>query len=346
MGDDDTHAPEPGGPLSRTAPSREVDLTFGPVPSRRLGSSLGVNPIPPKHCSYACVYCQLGRTPRMTITRQPFHDPAAVADAVGRALDGCRQRGVPVDYVTIVPDGEPTLDANLGRLIGRLRPLGPPVAVITNGSLLHLEDVRTELTAADWVSVKVDAVLEPAWRLVDRPHGKLRLDGILEGLRRFASDFGGTLVTETMLVDGLNDGPREQEALAAFLGELQPSGAFLAAPIRPPAEPWVRPAAPEAFVRAFEILSAAVTRVEYLVGDPPPPSQGSGDLERDLLAITAVHPLDEDAVVALGGSPDALRVAHRLASEGALASATHRGRTFFLHAGVAGGAATRRHLRE
>lgn len=332
MGDDETATLAPAGPRTRTAPEGDVDLTFGPVPSRRLGASLGVNSIPPKHCSYACVYCQLGRTPRMTIARQPFRDPAELAGAVARALDSCRRRGVPVDYVTVVPDGEPTLDTNLGRLLGLLRPLGPPVAVITNGSLLHLDQVRAELAVADWVSVKVDAVREPVWHQVDRPHRRLRLDGILDGLRRFADDFGGTMVTETMLVDGLNDGRDDIEALAAFLGEVQPSTAYLAAPIRPPAEPWVRAPAPTAIVRAFEILAAAVPRVEYLVGDPPPPLDGSGDLERDLLAITAVHPLDEDAVVALGGGTEALCVARRLVSEGALGSAEYRGRTFFVHA--------------
>lgn len=308
-----------------------LDLVFGPVPSRRLGQSLGVNNIPPKHCSYACVYCQLGRTLKMTIERQGFYDPATVVDAVRSTLDACRKRAVQVDYVSVVPDGEPTLDLNLGRLVEGLRALGPPVAVITNSSLLDRPEVRAELALADLVSVKVDAVEEVAWRVVDRPHGRLRLGPILDGLRRFAREYTGTLVTETMLLQGVNDGEGQLQTLAAFLEEVAPSVAYLAVPIRPPAEPWVRPSPPERVLSAFELLSARVARVELLVDDPPAPVASSGELERDLLAITAVHPLDEDAVVELGGGRQALEVAARLVADGRLTAVPYRGRTFFVH---------------
>ena len=98
-------------------------VTFGPVASRRLGQSLGVNNIPPKHCTYACVYCQIGRTPKMAVERRAFFPPEVIADAVRRRLDECEHTGVRVDYLTVVPDGEPTLDLNLGRLITELREL-------------------------------------------------------------------------------------------------------------------------------------------------------------------------------------------------------------------------------
>ncbi len=309
----------------------QPELVFGPVPSRRLGASLGVNSIPPKHCSYACVYCQLGRTPMMTVRRQVFHDPGTIVAAVRSKLDACRERAVQVDYVTIVPDGEPTLDAQLGRLIEGLGALGPPVAVITNASLLDLPEVRAELAAADWVSAKVDAVVEETWRLVDRPHGQLRLGPLLDGLRRFAHDFTGTLVTETMLLDGLNDAEDQLHALADFLADIAPLIAYVAVPIRPPAEPWARPSPPERILRAFELLSRRVAKVELLVGDPPAPVASSSDLERELLAITAVHPLDEDAVVELGGGRQALEVAAHLVANGLLVAVPYRGRSFFLH---------------
>lgn len=309
----------------------QPELVFGPVPSRRFGASLGVNNIPPKHCSYACVYCQLGRTLNMTVARQTFHDPLTIVGAVRSKLDACRERAVQVDVVTIVPDGEPTLDANLGRLIEGLAALGPPVAVITNSSLLDLPEVRAELALADWVSAKVDAVDPEVWRRVDRSHGMLQLGPILAGLRRFAHDFTGTLVTETMLLEGVNDGERQLEALADELAEVAPSIAYIAVPIRPPAEPWARPSPPARVLRAFELLSRRVAKVELLVGDPPAPVASSGELERDLLAITAVHPLDEDAVVELGGGRQALEVAASLVADGRLAAVPYRGRTFFLH---------------
>ncbi len=306
-------------------------FTFGPVPSRRLGQSLGVNNIPPKHCSYACVYCQLGRTPNMTVERRTFCQPKAIADAVKRRLDECGRAGTAVDYLTLVPDGEPTLDVNLGRLLTKLHGLGPPLAVITNGSLMDREDVRSELAIADWVSVKVDAVDTKTWRLVDRPHGQLRLEDILEGLQVFSRAFRSTLVTETMLVAEVNDSEAALDALAKSVSGFAPAVSYLAVPTRPPAKSSVRPPRTDVLVRAFEAFSRLLPRVELLVGEPLEAVAPSSDVERDLLAITAVHPLDEGAVVELGGgSRQALEVAEDLTARGQLEEVLYRGRRFFV----------------
>jgi wyosine [tRNA(Phe)-imidazoG37] synthetase (radical SAM superfamily) len=122
--------------------------TFGPVPSRRLGRSLGINNIPPKTCSYACIYCQLGRTLHLQTERAAFYDPVLLFDEVAKRLDAVRSAGENVDFLSFVPDGEPTLDLNLGRLIELLRPLGSEIAVITNSSLLWRPEVRDELATA------------------------------------------------------------------------------------------------------------------------------------------------------------------------------------------------------
>lgn len=328
------------GALKRNTVVREPELTgianppplvFGPVPSRRLGQSLGVNNIPAKHCSYSCVYCQIGRTPYMAAERRSFFAPSDICDAVRRRLEECRRDRVRVDYLTVVPDGEPTLDAELGELLVQLRELGPPVAVITNGSLLDRSDVRSELAAADWVSVKVDAVSSRPWRLVDRPHGKLRLDGILEGLRIFAAGDRGTLVTETMLVAGVNDGDDDIAGIAEFLTEIGSDIAYLGIVTRPPAESWVRPPEASRVVSAFLAMSSRLPRVELLIGEPLEDVAASSDVERELLAITAVHPMDDSMVVELGGgSPDALTVAADLVTCGRLEQVEYRGRRFFV----------------
>ena len=122
---------------------------FGPVPSRRLGRSLGINNVPPKKCSYSCVYCQLGDTIEKRTERGTFCDPEALVTCVSREVERLRSRGEPIDYLTVVPDGEPTLDLNLGRVLRALTPLGIPIAVITNGSLLWREEVRADLANAD-----------------------------------------------------------------------------------------------------------------------------------------------------------------------------------------------------
>jgi wyosine [tRNA(Phe)-imidazoG37] synthetase (radical SAM superfamily) len=271
-------------------------IAFGPVPSRRLGRSLGINPIPSKVCTYSCVYCQVGRTRRLRIRRRWFRTPGDVVRAVARKAEAASRAGESVDYLTFVPDGEPTLDLGLPAIMRGLRPLGLPIAVVTNGSLLDRPNVREELGEADWVSIKVDAIDPARWRQVNRPHGRLRLPGVLEGMQAFAEAYQGRLVTETMLLSGLNDAEPELRATASFIGRLRPDRAYLAVPTRPPAEPWVRPAPAASMARAYEVFRALAGRTELLVGYEGDAFANTGDPRRDLLSITAVHPMREQAV--------------------------------------------------
>jgi len=269
---------------------------FGPVPSRRLGRSLGINNIPPKICSYSCVYCQLGRTLRMEIERRAFYEPEELIRAVRERVKELREGGERIDYLTFVPDGEPTLDSNLGEEIAALKDLGIPVAVISNASLITREDVREELSRADWVSLKVDAATEAVWKRVNRPHKALSLEEIQKGILEFARNFRGTLATETMLVSEVNDAPEEIAAVAGFLAEVKPDIAYISIPTRPPAEPWVEPPAEAALVRAYAIFAEHLPRVELLIGYEGDAFATSGDAVADLLSITAVHPMREEAV--------------------------------------------------
>ncbi len=271
-------------------------IAFGPVPSRRLGRSLGINNIPPKICTYSCVYCQLGRTIEMQVEREAFYEPEEILRDVRDKVGKAREVGEPIDYLTFVPDGEPTLDVNLGREIELLRPLGIKVAVITNSSLLWREDVREALMKADWVSLKVDSAREEVWHRIDRPHGALRLDSILDGALEFATEFEGKLVIETMLVEGVNDGGDQIRDVGEFLARLEPATAYLAIPTRPPAEEWVRPPDESVINQAYQILSERLDQVEYLIGYEGNAFAFTGDVEDDLLNITSVHPMREDAV--------------------------------------------------
>jgi wyosine [tRNA(Phe)-imidazoG37] synthetase (radical SAM superfamily) len=270
-------------------------LVYGPVPSRRLGRSLGVNHVPPKTCSYSCVYCQLGRTDNMILDRRRFYDPGVIVEQVRERLEAA---GDEIDYVTFVPDGEPTLDVSLGEMIEAVNGMGARTAVIGNASLLWMEDVRGDLMEADWVSVKVDAVTEEAWRRVDRPHGGLDHVAVLDGVRTFAGEYGGTLATETMLVEGYNDG-EEPGHVAGFLREIDADVSYVAIPTRPPAEVSVKPAGEEAVNRAYQVFSGVLGSVEYLIGYEGNAFASSGDFEKDILSITAVHPMREEAVEAL-----------------------------------------------
>jgi wyosine [tRNA(Phe)-imidazoG37] synthetase (radical SAM superfamily) len=260
--------------MAGTAGPSELPIAFGPVRSRRLGWSLGINNVPPKTCTYSCIYCQAGATDRARLERASFSEPGAVVTAVDERLAECRAADQPVDVSTFVPDGEPTLDRHLGEAMQGVAALGLRVAVITNGSLLWRDDVREDLAPADWVSVKVDTVDEPTWRRIDRPIGSLRLATVLEGVRRFAAGYRGELVTETMLVAGINDDEASLCRTAAFVSAIAPVRAYVTTPTRPPAEPSVRPPMLETVRRVADIFREAEVPTSCLVpevdeGEPP-----------------------------------------------------------------------------
>lgn len=271
-------------------------MIFGPIPSRRLGRSLGINNIPPKYCSYSCIYCQVGRTNKMQIERRPFYDPGEIKDEMKKIVTDLKKRGEKIDYLTFVADGEPTLDINLGQMISMLKVFGIKIAVITNASLIWQEEVRNELAGADWISLKCDAVTEDIWHRIDRPHGKLDHDLILDGMRKFASSYNGNLVTETMLINNNNDSSHELERIATFLRELNPKVSYISIPTRPPAEESVLPADPEMVNLAYQIFRSEGLYVECLLGYEGNDFSSTGNLKKDLLNITAVHPMKEEAV--------------------------------------------------
>lgn len=270
-------------------------VIFGPVPSRRLGQSIGINHIPPKVCTYACRYCQLGNAIRMQTKRENFYDPDELISQVKARLEQSEK----VDFLTLVPDGEPALDVRLDDLITGLKKLDIPVAIISNASMLWDKDVRKAMLKADRVSVKVDAATEAMWRKVDRPHKNLDFKTVRQGIRDFASEYNGYLMTESMLIKGYNDTEAELKKIADFLGEIKPDVSYIAIPTRPPADKRVEPAGEEALQTAWALFSEKIKHVEFLIGYEGNAFAASGNAESDILSITAVHPMREDAVEAL-----------------------------------------------
>ena len=304
---------------------------FGPVPSRRLRRSLGINTIPTKICSYSCVYCQVGRTCKVQVARRRFSRPEAISSEVERIVEELGHRNETVDYLTFVADGEPTLDINLGRMIELLKPLGIKIAVITNASLISRADVRAELSLADWVSLKVDSVNEELWRIINQPDPTLQFDDLLSGMLSFSKEFRGVLTTESMLLRGINDADVNLEPLATFLAELKPAIAYVAVPIRPPAERWVAIPEAETLNRAVQIISKKLKHVEYLTGYEGNTFAFSGDAATDLLSITAVHPMREDAVLGLLAKAHAdWSCVEQLIAENLMQQTEYEGRTFYL----------------
>lgn len=307
-------------------------LAFGPVPSRRLGKSLGINNIPAKICSYSCVYCQLGKTVKLKAERRGFHNPEKTFEIVKEKVDAAKAREEEIDYLTFVPDGEPTLDASLGKEIDLLRQVKIPIAVLTNASLMWREDVREDLLGADYVSLKVDAVSENLWRRVDRPHGSLKIKKILEGIVDFSKEFKGITVTETMLIDNI-DYTDELERIVDFLSEVDPNKAYVAVPTRPPAEDWVRPAGEAVVNEAFQVFARKLgyRRIEYLIGYEGNAFAFTGNIEEDLLSIMSVHPMREEGVKELLKKANSdWDVVEKLLVEGKLIELEYQSHEYFM----------------
>ena len=276
--------------------NEEKLIVFGPVPSRRLGQSLGINNIPPKICTYSCIYCQLGRTNNQIAQRESFYKPKEIQRAVEKKVKEARGRGETIDYLTFVPDGEPTLDINLGKEIEILKALDIRIAVITNASLLWKKDVQDDLSNADCVSLKIDTVNRKNWKKINRPHKLLNIGKVLSGVTEFSRGFRGELITETMLISNLNDNTRELEMIADFIEGLIPKKSYISIPTRPPAEKWATPAAEFDINMAYQVFKERGIDAEYLIGYEGNAFAFTGNAEEDLLSITSVHPMREEGV--------------------------------------------------
>ncbi len=335
-----TSAAATGGPATgaaeRTSKTTQnehghrLPIVFGPVHSRRLGWSLGINNVPPKTCSYACIYCQVGATTRARVRREAYLDPTVVDGAVRERVGACRSSGQTIDYATFVPDGEPTLDVHLGESIRAVRAPDLRVAVLTNASLLWREDVRNDLLAADWVSLKVDTVDERTWKQLNRPVRRLDLAVVLAGVRRFAEDFHGYLAIETMLVAGVNDDEEGVRSVAGFVRSLDPSHAYISVPVRPATVPWARQPLADTARQAAETFADTGLRTTLLAGDQAEAGFApSPDAIEGLIGILAVHPMTEQAARAyVAGSAAEWRPVEELIDEGAIVRTARGLRTY------------------
>ena len=283
---------------------------FGPIPSRRLGQSLGVDTIPLKTCNWNCVYCQLGRTVPVTHERCEYAPRQVILDQATEALR-THGRGE-VDWLTFVGSGEPTLHSGIGWLIRGIKAITDiPVAVITNGSLLYLPEVRSDLTAADAVMPTLVAGSADLFRRICRPHPEATFERLRDGLVQFRKQYTGRLWLEVMLVRGMNDDEEALVALAAVVQRIQPDELHITLPTRPPAESWVEPPDDLALMRATAILGS-VAKVVH-------PAEGSFDLSGydnvvdAVIGIITRHPMAEDQLKRCLGAWSPARVDEALA---------------------------------
>jgi wyosine [tRNA(Phe)-imidazoG37] synthetase (radical SAM superfamily) len=229
---------------------------FGPVPSRRLGRSLGVDLIPPKTCPYNCIYCEVGPTTRQT--RERFsHQTDGI---IQKLTDYLKDRGPMPEVITLAGSGEPTLNLGLGRIIEAIKGLTDiPVAVLTNGALLYLPEVRRELAGADIVLPSLDAAREETYLAINRPLPGLSLESLRQGLTSFRREYRGRIWLEVMLLAGFNDSEEELSLLRRALQEIAPDQIQLNTAVRPGVEASARPLDRQAMEAVAAFLGGPVS---------------------------------------------------------------------------------------
>jgi len=299
---------------------------YGPVPSRRLGFSLGVDLLPFKTCSMNCVYCQLGPGRRTTVRRRELVPTRLVLAEIRAALAS----GQRIDAITFSGSGEPTLHAGLGRIIRAIkRETSVPVVVLTNASTLSRPEVRTALAAADIVVPSLDGATEAVFRRVNRPHPSLSAAKIIGGLAAFRRRFKGLIWLEILLVKGVNDGPAHLRALARTIARLEPDRVQLNTVVRPPAERRARPLSRADLERVKEFLGpkAEIIAVFPSGGQSPP----ADDLRSRVLDLLRRRPETAAGLArSLGGGIVPVRRAVRdLESSGLVKAAAHGRRRYF-----------------
>ena len=301
-------------------------FVYGPVASRRLGFSLGVDIIPFKTCSLDCVYCQLGSAGRTTTRRGSWFPPEEILGQIKAAVDS----GQRIDVITFSGSGEPTLSRDIGRLIRAVKRMTRiPVAVLTNGTLLTRKDVRRDLAAADIVVPSLDAVSAPAFRRVNRPNASLDNRKIIDGLVRFRDDFPGELRLEVMIVKGVNDAPSDIRTLKAAVARIRPDRIELNTVVRPPAERRARPLGAAAMAKIRAELGPKAEIVASFAARKQAPA--AGGLEPAILATLGRRPQTAaDIAAALGRHRDeVLKALTSLLVRRRVRKVVHGGRTYF-----------------
>ena len=289
-----------------------MEHLFGPVPSRRLGFSLGIDIIPAKTCTLNCVYCQLGPTPQITLERKPHVAAEVIISELSRFLEERRR----IDYLTLSGSGEPTLNSEIGRIIRGVKEITSiPVAVITNGSLLYLSEVRKDLAEADVVLPSLDASSEETFRLINRPHPKLSAALIIQGLKIFSREYTGKIWLEIMLVRGINDSPEELAKLREVIGTLHADKVQLNTVVRPPAEPNVLPLSQEEMERAAKLIGHNCEIIADFAGQAPENFQADEGL---IISTLKRRPLTLNDLTSITGlNPNELtKILERLVDEG------------------------------
>ncbi|MBN1216950.1 MAG: radical SAM protein [Candidatus Lokiarchaeota archaeon] len=269
-----------------------MKYVYGPVPSRRLGRSLGVDIVPLKTCNYQCIYCQLGKTTNFTNIRTNYFPKNKLINEIKNAINENKEK---FDYITFVGSGEPTLYKDIGELISTTKNLtNKPICVITNGSLLYVPEVRNALLLADVVLPSLDGGDKIMFKKINRPHPSLNFDTIIQGFKDFKKIYKGKFWIEIMLMRDINDSKKNLLKIKKIVDSIKPDRIDINVPIRPPAEKWVKKPRKNLISNLNEIF-IEYNNINY-------PEMGSfklysPNLEEELLSIIKRHPMRFEQII-------------------------------------------------
>lgn len=267
------------------------NFIYGPVPSRRLGLSLGIDLVPYKVCSYDCIYCQLGRTTEKTVQLKPYRPIGKILDQLYQKL----KEGVHADYITVAGSGEPTLNTEIGPLINDIkRHTDIPVAVLTNGSLLGNKQVRQSIMEADLILPSLDAHNQDGFEIMNRPHPEIKFENMVEGLIDFRKEYPGEIWLEVFILDGINETETDAIHFKEWIDKMNPQRIHVNTAIRPSAETYARQVSREDMARFCTILG---DRAEVITPFKETQKQHrNAAVEEDLLNMLARRPCTLDDI--------------------------------------------------
>lgn len=312
--------------LEYNHPVAAYRYTYGPVPSRRLGRSLGVDLVPPKTCDFDCIYCQLGRTDRTTVERREYTPVDEAVAEVRRRLE----EGAEPDWVTLGGSGEPTLHSGFGDIAARIEAFAePPLALLTNGSLFYLPEVRAACAPLDLVLPSLDAGDEETFQRINRPHSSLTFERLVEGLVRLREEFSGRMWLEVFIIGGVNSSDEQVQRIGRRIERIDPDRVQINTAVRPPAEAGLRVPSPQ---RLEEIRRMLGPRAEVIArGAGTQPTAGGEARREEILDMLRRRPCTvRDIAEGLGTSPnEVLKHVPALLEEGRIRRRQRRYETYY-----------------
>ncbi len=278
-----------------------MGFIFGPVPSRRLGLSLGINIIPFKTCSYNCIYCEVGKTTDLTIERKSFFNIEDIKKEFRETIDKAGH----IDFVTFSGSGEPTLNKDLGELIRFVKSFKKyKTAVLTNGSLLFKEDVRADLLEADVVIPSLDSVVEKSFKKINMPHKDLSIQKITEGIIQFSKEFKNEIWLEILFVKGVNDSKGDIDALCEVLKQIKPDRIQIGTVDRPPAYTTAKKLSNKEMMDIYVYMSSKVGSIDIIGSFNKENDAFYDDIERSVIKMINIRPCSKSELKETFGVDD------------------------------------------